>query len=110
MDGGEPLALGGLRQRALLAVLLLERGHVVARDRLVDELWPEDPPARAVHTLQVFVSRLRGALGPARERLVTRPPGYALELGEDELDAARCERLYVRARAALDGSRPEEAL
>lgn len=102
IDGGPPVAVGGVRQRALLAVLALHANEVVSTDRLVDELWGEKAPATAVHTVQVFVSRLRSALDGAGKRLVTRPPGYVLELGVDEVDAARCERLYEAARSALD--------
>jgi DNA-binding SARP family transcriptional activator len=101
IDDGEPVALGGVRQRALLAVLGLHANQVVSTDRLIDELWGEHPPSTALHTVQVFVSRLRGALGPAGERLLTRPPGYVLELGADELDAGRCKRLYDSGRSAL---------
>src|SRR3984885_13498813 len=81
IDHGAPVGLGGVRQRALLAVLALHANQVVSTDRLIDELWGEHPPSTAVHTVQVFVSRLRGALGPAGKRLVTRPPGYVLEVG-----------------------------
>ena len=56
---GLPVALGGTKQRALLAVLLLHAGEVVSTDRLIDELWGDDPPPTAAHTVQVFVSRLR---------------------------------------------------
>ncbi len=101
LDGGEPVSLGGRRQRALLAVLVLHANEVVSTDRLVDQLWGEHPPATALHTIQVFVSRLRGALAAASDRLVTAPPGYKLEIGFDELDADRYERLHARARTAL---------
>ena len=101
IGGDDPVALGGVRQRAVLAVLALNAGQVVSTDRLVDELWGESPPASAVHTVQVFVSRLRTQLAAASERLITRPPGYVLELGVDEIDALRCERLYDGARSAL---------
>jgi DNA-binding SARP family transcriptional activator len=101
IDGGAPLPLGGLRQRALLAVLALRANEVISTDRLIDELWGENAPARAVHTVQVFVSRLRRALDDAGERLLTRPPGYVLELGVDELDSVRFERLYQAGRGAL---------
>ena len=60
---GEPLALGAVQQRALLAVLVLHRGEVVSTDRLVDELWGERAPAAAAKTVQVYVSHLRKALG-----------------------------------------------
>ncbi len=103
VDRGEAVALGGLRQRALLALLILHAGEVVASDRLIDELWGETPPPTALHTIQVFVSRLRGALGDASERLVTRPPGYVFKVELDELDADRCEHLYATGRAALAG-------
>jgi len=102
VDRGVPTALGGLRQRAVLAVLALRANEVVSTDRLVDELWGESAPAKAAHTVQVFVSRLRSALGPAGERLVTRPPGYVLELEMNELDSARCEQLYETARSDLN--------
>ncbi len=109
IDEGNPVALGGTRQRALLAVLALNANQVVSRDRLVDELWGEHPPPTAAHTVQVFVSRLRSALGPAGERLATRPPGYVLEIGVDELDAARYERLYQRGRSVLHAGDPAAA-
>ena len=109
IDSGEPVALGGLRQQALLAVLALHPNEVVSTDRLVDELWGETPPQTAVHTVQVFVSRLRNGLGVAGERLVTRAPGYVLSIGAEEIDAGRCELLYERARAALSSSRAAEA-
>ena len=109
VDGGAPVATGGLRQRSLLAVLALHANEVVSTDRLIDELWGENAPATAVHTVRVFVSRLRSALGGASERLVTRPPGYVLELGVDELDAARFERLYQAGRAALSAGDPAGA-
>ena len=106
---GHDVALGGHRQGALLAILALRVNEVVSTDRLVDELWAESPPATALHTIQVFVSRLRSALGPAGERLITRSPGYLLELGADETDAARCEHLYDAARSALNVGDPDRA-
>jgi DNA-binding SARP family transcriptional activator len=109
IDHGLPAAVGGVRQKALLAVLALRAGEVVSSDRLIEDLWGENASATAGHTVQVFVSRLRGALGSAAARLVTRPPGYMLELAADELDAARCERLYDAARAALAADDPARA-
>lgn len=101
VDGSPPRRLGGLRQRSLLAVLALHPNQVLSSDRIIDELWGESAAATAAHTVQVFVSRLRGALGEGGGRLITRPPGYLLELDVEELDATRCERLYERARSAL---------
>ena len=107
---GVPASLGGPRQRAVLAVLAINPNQVVSVDRLVDDIWGEHPPATAVHTLHVFVSRLRRAMSAAGERLLTRPPGYVLELGMDELDADRFERLYDTARAAMAAGRAEDAV
>jgi DNA-binding SARP family transcriptional activator len=107
---GIAVALGGTRQRAVLAVLALHPNQVVSVDRLVDDIWEEHPPPTAVHTVQVFVSRLRRALATAGDRLSTRPPGYVLELRADELDADRFERLYETARAALAAGAGEHAL
>ncbi len=69
---GLPATLGGPKPRALLAVLALEPGRVVSVDRLVEALWPGDPPETAAHAVQVYVSQLRKALGPV---IATRAPG-----------------------------------
>jgi DNA-binding SARP family transcriptional activator len=103
LDGDRPLALGGPKQRALLAVLLLHANDVVAVERLVDELWGESPPATVAKSVQVYVSRLRRELG--EDRLRTRAPGYTLRVEPGELDAARFEALAAEAAAA----RPERA-
>ena len=73
---GVPLELGGLKQRALLTLLLLNANEVVSRDRLVEDLWGEHPPKDAPHTVQVFVSRLRKSLGAGV--IDTRAPGYVV--------------------------------
>ncbi|MBD0330208.1 MAG: AfsR/SARP family transcriptional regulator [Thermoleophilia bacterium] len=91
-------SLGGPKQRALLARLLLSRGRVVAKEQLVDDLWPGDPPETAAHALQVYVSALRRLLG--RERLRAEHGGYRLDASPDEVDAERFERL-VRSGARL---------
>ena len=106
---GKTAASGGVRQRALLAILVLHPNEVISTDRLTDQLWGEHPPATAVHTVQVFVSRLRQMLGSAANRLITRPPGYLLEIDADEIDAERCERLYASARTALATGDPARA-
>ena len=100
---GRPVPLGGARQRAVLAILLLHRGEVVSVDRIVDELWGERPPDTATKTVQVYVSRLRKALGEGA--LVTRGGGYALEVDADQVDADRFERLAAEGREALDARR-----
>ena len=75
---GAPLPLGPPQQRALLALLLLSPNEVVSRDRIVDELWGERPPATATKLVQVYVSALRKVLVPGV--LVTRAPGYVLQV------------------------------
>jgi YVTN family beta-propeller protein len=99
VDGDRPLALGGPKQRALLAVLLLHRGGVVSTDRLIDELWGERPPARAAKSVQVYVSNLRKALGDGV--LVTSGRGYSLRAVHGQLDLDRVEALVSEGREAL---------
>jgi DNA-binding SARP family transcriptional activator len=93
-----PVPVGGQQQRALLAVLLLEAGRVVATDRLVDLLWGEDPPKTATTSLQNAISRLRRELGA--ETLETRAPGYVLHADPERIDAHRFERVLRDARRA----------
>jgi DNA-binding SARP family transcriptional activator len=105
------LELGGVKQRSLLAMLLLHANEVVSTDRLVDALWGASPPLRSGKSIQVYVSRLRKTL--ADDRLVTRAPGYVLYVDPDELDLARFERLVSEAREAPPegaSSRLSEAL
>ena len=99
-DGQGSLPLAGAKQRALLALLLVHANHVLSRDRLIDELWGDEPPETAVQSLQVYVSRLRKLL-PA-ETLLTRPPGYLLEIEPDELDL---QLLRAPARRGARGAR-----
>src|SRR4051812_37390994 len=106
-DGDRSLPLAGAKQRALLALLLVNADHVLSRDRLIDELWGEQPPETAVQSLQVYVSRLRKLLPP--DTLLTRPPGYLLQLGADELDLRRFERLLAEGREALAHGEAEPA-
>jgi DNA-binding SARP family transcriptional activator len=94
----EQLQLGGPKQRAVLALLLLEAGRVVSTDRLIDLLWGEKPPATAATSLQNFVSQLRKTVGP--EVLATRPPGYRLEIAPEQLDLERFRRMVEAAKAA----------
>ena len=94
---GRPVALGGAKQRALLAVLLLHSNEVVSRDRLIDELWGASPPDTARAALQVYVSQLRKALG--RDLILTQPPGYLVRVSDGELDLHRFEQLVAAARA-----------
>src|SRR3954451_14926094 len=100
-DGERSLPLGGASQRALLAILLLHANEVVSSDRLIDELWPGEPPASGAAALQVRVSQLRKALGPAAGRLDTRAPGYVLSAAPDELDVERFARLLDQSASDL---------
>ncbi|MFB9585751.1 BTAD domain-containing putative transcriptional regulator [Streptomyces goshikiensis] len=105
---GETVPLGGHRQRSVLALLVSARGRVVSVDRMIEELWQGAAPARAVASLQAYVSNLRRLLEPGRapraaaRLLVSAPPGYALRLPEDAVDAWRFERLLGEARELLD--------
>jgi WD40 repeat protein/DNA-binding SARP family transcriptional activator len=100
-----PVALGGPKQRALLAMLALEAGTTVSMERLIDGLWGDDPPATAAKLVQLYVSHLRKAMaGCANEGgIATRGGGYELRVGRHRVDAARFERLLAQgaAREAL---------
>jgi DNA-binding SARP family transcriptional activator len=104
---GRALALGGPKQRAVLAMLLLQPGEVVSTDRLIDELWGERPPKTVDAYIQNCISRLRGALG--REVIETRRPGYVLQVDPSSIDAVRFERAVEAARA-LDPPERAQAL
>jgi DNA-binding SARP family transcriptional activator len=93
---GTVVQLGGQKQRALLALLLVHAGEVLPTDRIVDELWGEQPPRTATTSLQNLVAHLRKVLPP--DVLVTRPPGYVLRVEPEQIDAERFERLARKAR------------
>ena len=93
---GQPVSLPRKKQRALLALLLLQAGGVVSNDELIEELWAGKPPATAKDALQNYVSQLRKALGA--EVIVTRDPGYVLEATAEQTDLGRFERLVAEAR------------
>jgi DNA-binding SARP family transcriptional activator/class 3 adenylate cyclase len=102
---GVPVAVGGQKQRALLAALLVRAREVVSTDRLIDDLWGEQPPRTAATSLQNFVSQLRKTLGP--DVLLTRAPGYVLDVPAEAVDARRFETLVVTAKALPAGERVE---
>ena len=96
----EAAALGGPRQRAVLARLALVAGQVVTADRLIDDVWSGDPPPTATNTLQSYVSLLRRSLGAAD--LIRRDgPGYVLDIERAFLDANRFEDAVSRANRLL---------
>src|SRR4029077_5091628 len=107
MDG-RSAPLGAPKQRALLALLLINRRRVVTAEQLIDGLWGEAPPASALQSLQVYVHGLRRALGG--ERIETAGRGYRVAVGEDELDLDRFERAVERGRAALEAGRADDAV
>lgn len=98
-DGDRMLSLGGPRERALLAFLLLHANEVVAADRLLDAVWGAELQGVRRSGLHVRISQLRKRLGPAR--IVTRPPGYLIELKPGELDLDRFEQRTSDGRRAL---------
>ena len=104
---GVSLPLGGPKQRAVLAELLLHGGGVVTHARLVDAVWGDEPPDSAKTSLQVYVHGLRRAVGA--ERIETLGDGYRLHFEPEELDLARFERLVGDAERALGDERPAEA-
>jgi DNA-binding SARP family transcriptional activator len=111
---GASAILGGRRQRAVLARLLVARGSVVSTDRIIEDLWRGEPPPRALASLQAYVSNLRRVIEPGRplrtpaRLLVTAPPGYAFRAGDDAVDAWRFERLVGAARSSA-ASAPTQA-
>jgi YVTN family beta-propeller protein len=98
-DQGRELAMGGHKQRAVLAILLLHANEVVSSERLIDELWGGRPPSTALKTVRVYVSNLRKALGDGR--LATRGGGYVLVTDGAEVDAQRFRVLLAEGRRAL---------
>ena len=113
---GREISLGGAKQRAVLAVLLLHRNEVVSTDRLIDELWSDRPPATAAKVVQVYVSQLRKALRGRHARdeadsiLVTRAPGYVLRVEPGSsmptASSSSSTRAGARSRQGVLGWRP----
>jgi YVTN family beta-propeller protein len=109
---GRPVAVGGPKQRALLSMLLLSANRVVARERLLEELFANQSVSSADHALHNHIFRLRKALVPTPEyepRLVSRSHGYLLRVEPGELDLERFERLVDKGRQAAAGRDPAEA-
>ncbi|WP_188190530.1 BTAD domain-containing putative transcriptional regulator [Nonomuraea sp. SYSU D8015] len=103
-DAGEAVTIPGLKVRALLVDLLVHEGHPVSADRLVDDLWGEEPPGNPAGALQVRVSQLRKALEDAeaggKNLVVSRAPGYLLRPDPGAVDAERFAGLLTQAEAA----------
>ena len=101
LHNGDPVSLGSPRQRAVLARLLINAGETVSTDTLIDDLWGDEAAETAKHTLHVYVSRLRNALGPDRDRLIRQGAGYRMNVEQDELDSSRFSHLSRQGREAL---------
>ena len=104
---GQAVEPGSPKQRALLVNLLVHHGQVVSRDRLIEDLWAGSPPSTGLGVLQNYVSQLRKALGAGV--VVTRGPGYALDIDPADVDSVRFEGLVEEAQAALRGGDPDRA-
>src|SRR5439155_4525732 len=98
-DEGEPVPLGRLKERLVLAILLLHANEFVSRERLIDELWGELPPPTAKKAVNVYVSQLRKALTRnGHDPIATANGGYRLEVDTEQLDAAHLRQLLANAR------------
>ncbi|WP_344864590.1 BTAD domain-containing putative transcriptional regulator, partial [Planomonospora alba] len=106
---GRPVAVGGPRLRALLALLLLDAGRVVTVERLIDGLYGADVPGGAVNALQAQVSRLRGLLGDRGGTIVRHPAGYLIAADPGDVDVLRFERLAAEGRQALAAGDPRRS-
>src|SRR4051812_30641068 len=95
-EEGRVLKLGGSKPRGLLALLLLHANEAVSRERLIDELWGEEPPETVSTAIQVHISQLRKMLG--RDVIATQPAGYLIRVGNGELDLQRFEESVAEAR------------
>lgn len=107
LQDGLAIEPGSPKQRGLLANLVVHHGRVVPRDRLIEDLWAGSPPATGLGVLQNYVSQLRKLLGT--DVIVTRGPGYVLDVDPGAIDSVCFERLVVRGRAALEAGNPHAA-
>jgi DNA-binding SARP family transcriptional activator len=109
---GRPLKLGSIKHRMLLAKLLLHANQVISTDELIDTVWGERPPPTVRQSLQNHVAALRRVIEQADtpagqpRALLTRDPGYLLQVGPDQIDLHRFRRMVDQGRAALEGSEP----
>jgi DNA-binding SARP family transcriptional activator len=107
MAGGQWHGIGAAKWRALLAVLLVEPGRVVSIDRIVAELWGDDPPATAANLVHGYVARLRALIGS--DVLATRAPGYLLLVEPEEVDAGRFASAVAEGQAAFAAGETQRA-
>src|SRR5262245_41658322 len=110
VEGGQPVPLGRLKERLVLAVMLLHANEFVSRERLIDELWGEAPPPTARKALNVYVSKLRKALTrDGLDPIATEDGGYRFGIDHDELDVAHMQHLHVSARKRVAAGELEAA-
>jgi DNA-binding SARP family transcriptional activator len=98
---GTSTPVRGLRRTAVLAVLAVQSGDIVSVDRLIDAVWPDQPPSTAANTVQSHISHLRQVLG-SRTAILARPPGYLLDIGGDATDVRAAERMIHSGNQLLD--------
>ncbi len=109
-----PIEIGSGKQRAILAVLILNSGQVVSTDRLLDLVWGEEQPAGGVQAVRFHIWKLRSLLDPDRTKgddgvIATRAPGYVLLAAPDRVDANRFVALAAEAHTMLAASDPAQA-
>jgi DNA-binding SARP family transcriptional activator len=110
VDGDGPVALGRLKERLVLAVLLLHANEVVSRDRLIDELWGEAAPPTAKKAVNVYVSQLRKTLTRnGADPIETATGGYRLSVDTDQLDVTRMQQLLTGARESASAGELDTA-
>jgi DNA-binding SARP family transcriptional activator len=107
LDGGVPVPVRGAKQRALLALLALQRGQPVSAGRLIDLLWGDGQAANPANALQTQIGQLRRTLGPAA--ILTTEAGYTLAAGPGEVDVVRFEQLVAKGQRLAAGGEMEPA-
>jgi len=110
LEDGSPLPLGRLKERTVLAVLLLHANEFVSRERLIDELWGVAPPATARKAVNVYISKLRKELSRSgHDPITTADGGYRLVVDSDRLDVDRMRNLVAAAREHMADGRSDAA-
>lgn len=107
LDGGVPVPVRGAKQRALLALLALQRGQPVSADRLIDLLWGDGQAANPANALQAQIGQLRRTLGSAA--ILTTEAGYALDVGPEDVDVVRFEHLVAQGRRLAEAGQAADA-
>lgn len=113
VDEGMVSSISARKMEMLLAALLVRNGQIVSIDQLIAEIWGESPPRRATAALHVYISQLRKLLrrpGDPTSRIATRPTGYQLVMGDDELDLREFQALVVRGRRHVRLGNSEDAV